>query len=221
MAYYRRRRYTPRRRKTFGRKRSWRRNFKRRTFRYNKSGQKIHYFTRHVDLGGFDITNGTSATYASYTFELNQIHNYTDFTAMYDSYRIKAVKLTFIPVTNVTFRSNTSNLAVEGTAFSGRFFSCLDFNDSTTPSSVNQVREYKNAKWTPYTRIHKRFLYPKVLYRLDENVNVNATQPWIPTASANVEHYCVKVAFEHPSTSLTGTYYTIEAKFYLAFKSPK
>lgn len=216
---YRKRRYTRRRRT--GRKRAWRRNFKTRNYRRTKSGT-LHQFVRFVNRGTVNCTTGTSSTFGTLSFKLSDVPTVTDFSNLYDQYRIKAVKVSFIPVTNVTFRSNSSDLAVVGTAMSDRFFTVLDFNDTTNPTSINAMREYKNCKWTPYTRIHKRFFYPKPLEEMSGNIPANPIgNPWVPTAFNNVDYYGLKWGFEHPSTIATGSYFTIECKYYLQLRQPK
>lgn len=217
MAYYRKRRYVRRRR---GRKRTWRRTFKSRKVRYGKSGT-IHQYIRFVNRGTVNCVAGTSGTYGSLTFKLSDVPAPTDFTNLYDAYRIKAVKVNFIPVTNVTFRQNAGDLAVSGTAYSDRFFTVLDFNDTTTPSTINQLREYKNCRYSSYTRVHKRFLYPKPLFEMSGNIPSTAGNPWIPTASTNVDYYGIKYGFEHPTSIATGTYFVIECKYYLQLRQPK
>lgn len=206
------------RRKRVNRKRVWRRKFKSRTSR-PQSG--VFNFVRFVNRGTVNVTSGTSATFGVLAFKLSDVPVPTDFTNLYDQYRIKAVKVNFIPVTNVTFRQSIGDLAVVGTAFSDRFFTVFDLNDATNPTSINAMREYKDCKWSPYTRIHKRFCYPKPLYEMSGNIPATGKSPWIPTSSTNVDYYGIKWGFEHPTSIATGTYFTIECKYYMQFRGPK
>ena len=162
MAYYRRYRKSYRR-KTYGRKRTWRRTFKSRSQYLNRRRQNIHQFTKFVNKQAIVGLTGTGHTAGALTFKISDITGWaTDFQTAYDQYRIKAVKVSFVPVSNIT--NFTTHLDGDSrTTFYNRIFTAFDPNDANAPSNSDQLREYKNAKWSPNNVVHKRFIYPKVL----------------------------------------------------------
>lgn len=183
--------------------------------------QPIHYFTRFADEGVVSTTANQGFTTGSIYFDLSTIPGYGEFTALYDFFKIKAVKVTFVPISNV-------NIVYTGDepAFYYRFYSCIDYNDRTVPASINVIREYGNCKFTPGLVLHKRFLHPKPVMTVDEDStsggNYGLSQgnrdPWIATASNQCEYYGVKYGFEHANQASVVPAYRCELKYYLAFK---
>lgn len=221
MAYYRPK---YRRRRTYGRKKTYRRRFKSRVGRTRvRKGQNIHYFSRFVGRGVLSGANGTSETFASYHFKLTDVPGWGDFQNSYDSFKIKGVKISFIPASNVT--SYQSNADFEQSAFSNRFFSVLDFNSDETFTTPNDAREYKTCKISPGNTIHKRFFYPKPTMTITESSGsyglATIGNPWISMASNTTRYYGIKCAVIHSTLTQNVDLYVIECKYYLAFKGPR
>lgn len=210
--YYRRRSYRkPRYQRSF-RKRNYRKKFNRR-YRTSRRGQRLYLYKRFCDYGELTISNAVN-TYAAYNFSLSDLPNYTEFTSLYDMYKVNAVKITFIPQVTQSVSSGTVN----NPNASSRFFSAIDYNDGTAPTSLDDLRQYQTCRMTPILRQHRRFIMkPKIL-----DSNGFSISPWMTTASATANYYGLKIAVEPmDSTSTTTMMYTIEAKFYLSFKQVK
>jgi len=231
MAYYRRYRksYRPRGYSYSGKsnylgKRGWRQNFKMRPSYVNRKKQNIYQFTKFVNKGVVIGANGTSVTAGSFTFKISDINGWSnDFQTAYDQFRIKAIKISFIPVANVT-NITTVDKADERTTYYSRIFTAFDPNDSTAPTSSNQLREYKNAKWTPNNVIHNRFIYPKVLTAVNEGNNTYGTaetrgSPWINMSSNQTQYFALKYTIDHPPLSADHELYAVECKYYIQLKN--
>ncbi|AWW06056.1 MAG: capsid protein [Cressdnaviricota sp.] len=206
MVYQRKTRRTMRKRKT----RTVRRRYVKK--RYNKRGQKLYNFTRHIDLGLLNA-DSVNPTLVAINFNLNNLPSSTEFTSLYDSYKINAVKIQFIP----QMTENVSLSTVNNPA-NARFFSVIDYNDSTAPTSINELREYQNCKMTTLLRTHTRYIYkPKIL-----DTSSYTISPWIATSSPSSIYRGIKVALEPMlSTITTSLAFRIEAKYYLSFKMVK
>jgi len=113
---------------------------------------------------------------------------------------------------------NNSLTAVNNPNASSRFFSAIDYNDGTAPTSVDEIREYATAKFTPILKTHKRVIYkPKILDSSSFSIS-----PWLTTASPGANYFGLKVAVEAMGSSgTTSMTYNIEAKFYMSFKNVK
>lgn len=183
----------------------------------------VHYFKRQADLGTIVVPDPISeAVGGSFQFSLGQVPGYTDFVQMYDMYKIKGVKVSFIPVANVT-GSSTTNMT--GTFYFNRLFTALDYN-SVQKLTPSQIREYRNCKWTPYNRIHKRWVVPKSsLTGQEGQVFPSRAEPWLSTSSINGGEYNGLLYAMDPlegSTLAPGlTLFKVEATFYIACKNPK
>lgn len=212
MPYYRyRRRRTTYRRRT-GIKRAYRRRFRART-RYSKRGQKLYLFKRFCDYGELSISNALP-TFAAYNFSLSDLPNSTEFTSLYDMYKINCVKISFIPQQTQSISIGSIN----NPNASARFFSAIDYNDGSAPTSLDDLRQYQSCKMTPILRTHKRVIFkPKIL-----DSNGFSISPWMSTASPSANYFGLKVAVEPmDSTTTTTMIYTVEAKLYMSFKQVK
>lgn len=220
-------------RKRTYRKKAWRKRFKARTRRQmikprygGMVQQPVHYYTQF--RGGVVITasSGTQNTYGTMHFKLSDLSNYTTFTSLYEFFKIKAVKVTFIPVSNVTDFGTTAFF--DQTAFSNRIITAFDYNDKTAPTSADELRRVKSCRVGFGTRIHKRFIYPKVLVTIDEDgPGINSygvgvmNNPWISTGYNQTEYFGIKYALVHPNLTTNTDMYSVEFKYYLAFKGRK
>lgn len=205
-----------RRRRTYARKKRTPRTYRRRFLRKRyskKTGQRIYRFTRHATYAPLIIQSVTETVYAQ-DFSLNDVWNYTEFTNLYDMYKICAVKIIFTPQQTVSNSLSSINNANAST----RFYSAIDYNDAATVT-VAQIREYQTCKMTPILKRHKRFIYPKIM---DYNLTYNPGKPWITCGAPAVNYYGLKCSIEPmDSSSTTSMEYSVEAKFYLMFKNVK
>lgn len=188
-----------------------RRRFTKRSRVSRRTGQKVNVFTRFVGLTSIVVDNVFGAN-GGYNFSLSDVPGYTEFTALYDSFKINAVKITFIPqMTQITNTGGTGN------PFNARFFSVIDKNDDAAPSSANALREYKTCKWSSITKMHKRYIYKPMLITADKF----SISTWQACDSPTVNYYGLKYFIEPTGiTGVTTTYeYRVEAKYYLSFKN--
>lgn len=235
---YRRRSFRPRR---MTRKRVYRKKFTR-TGRRNKGG--LYYFKRrtgtlfdwekNTTVTQITQASGNAPTHHNFAFRLQDVPGYTDWTSLYDAYRIRAVKLNFIPVANTSSSytpvEGTGTISIGGTPYSVRAFSAFDPNTDgvgvTGSSAVNQIREYQNSKWTPYNRIHKRYLKPRLMFSgasgSSYGYNMGGKQPWVQCSDGGSALYFGLPFVVEPSGFSDGSLlYKIEATFYMQFARPK
>lgn len=173
----------------------------------------LYYFKRHVDYGELTISN-TVNTYTVYNFSLSDLPNSAEFTGLFDMYKVTAVKVTFLPQQTQSISIGTIN----NPNASSRFFSVIDYNDGTAPSSIDELRQYQTCQFTSVLKPHTRYIpKPKIL-----DTNGFAISPWMSTASPNANYFGLKVAVEPmDSTSTLSMIYTVEVEMYLVFKQVK
>lgn len=194
-----------------------------------KQEEGTYFFKRFTGaLSTIALAAGTGTSFGAITFKLDDIPGYTEYTAMFDKYRINAVKIMFLPVSDNTLVATSQDTqAFRITEYANRFFTALDFNDATAPTTTNELRQYKYCKVTPYVRLHERYIKPRVLMTATESsgtfVYNTVARPWLSCADPEVQHYALKYAFDG-RTNASGspeTLYKIEAIYYMSFKDPK
>ena len=129
MAYrrtYRRRRLTRRPRRMMRRKPSR---------PLAKRAMKVHHFRRTFKAS--NISSTTTGVLGGYSFSLDQLPNYTEFTNLFDQYRINKIVVKFIP------NHNSSDVSASTQVISN-FNSVIDPTDATAPATGAELYEYQN-----------------------------------------------------------------------------
>lgn len=176
----------------------------------------VHNFTRYVELPNI-TTSTVSDKLGGETFKLTDLPSYTEFTNLFDKFRICAVKYEIVP--NWT----SSDINPIGTYQSvPNIFTVLDYNDITTPGSLSELLQYKNLKRTRGHLIHKRYIKPAVLAANYEGAVTTAYtsvwKRWLDTTDSGTLHYGLKYCIDQTSTAMT---YRVYAKYYIQCKDPK
>lgn len=114
-------------------------------------------FQRTV-TGQYDLAcDGINPTVGIYNFSLNDLPNSSDFTALFQTYCIAKVKLTFRPeyteLTDAALVSNAVNVNLN---------SAIDLS-GVTPTAVSDITQFQSCKSTGITKVHTRSFSPAVL----------------------------------------------------------
>ena len=139
------------------------------------------------------VNTGITATVVAYSFSLNDLPGYTEFTSMFQSYCIEQVEIWWRP--EYTVLSDSSALS---NAINVEFASAIDLVDSSPPVSVDALLEYQSVAHTPITLSHYRKIHPA--YLID---NVSPSCALISTASPSTNWYGVKCAVPACGTAMT------------------
>lgn len=178
--------------------------------------QPVQYFTRTAFYGSL-FTVGTSAPAPAVSqFSLNQVPNFSEMTQLYDQYQIKAIKYTLIP----KFTNNELNIGGGASAgILGNVWSVLDYDDSTTPLTLQELLQYQNIKRTRQDKVHKRYFKPKVAQTIGSNISPKANV-WLDCNTASTPHFGVKLWFDAlAGVSNTNITFDLVVKYYMAFKN--
>lgn len=227
-----RKRFVPRKNRRMVR----RRKFIKRAHRPRKFGGNptpVYYFKRFCELTTITAGADGSDVLVARPSRLDDLPNYTEFTALYDFYKIVGVKVRMLPffdnvpdndaggVFSATY-SSPSNL---------RIFSILDYNTLTPPTTINDMRQYQNCKVSRYVKGHKRYFVPKPVVEADSDLQAiqifsGKRNPWINTTYPSIDHFGLSVGIDasnlDPSKVASGDpLLRLEATYYVCFKNPK
>jgi len=154
----------------------------------------VYKFTRVVE-GTYDLsTDGINPTFAGLVFTLDSLPQYTDFTKLFDMYRITKVEIDWLPeYTELTDAALVSN------AVNVRFNSAVDLSDEAAPASVAEILQYQQLVSTGITKPHSRSWKP--------TINMSETNIpcycWVPTSEEGRKHYALKVAIPPTGVAMT------------------
>lgn len=196
-----------------------------------------HSFTRRCDVDQLDVTVDTSiagATYLSkaYVFKLDDLPNYTEFTTLFDSYRINKVVLyfSFTGNTNGMYDTYFRNMLPE-------MLYCIDDDDDTAPtadtSGWEQLQQYSRSRFiqignrgkSTYTIV----IYPSILGMAYNTSITTAYMPirrrFIDCDNEKVPHYGLKWMVRIPRITIGGNEcklaVNVGAKYYLTCRFPR
>lgn len=149
--------------------------------------------------------------FGAYNFALTDLTNFTEFTTLYDSFRIVGVKLMFVP--KIT---ENSNPAINH----GQFMYVPDYDDDTVPVNILEILERQSNKVKQIPgRPFKIFLRPKAQVNTTVSGGAQLKGNWLKcSTSTATPHYGLKWAWQNSNSSITLDVYMT---FYLKFKGVK
>lgn len=180
---------------------------------YKQPKNPVRFVKRHTDYFTV-IVNGVTGVLGAFNFTLASVPNYTEFTNLYDQYKISAISVCFYPrQTEVT-----TLLPADSAKANARFLSAIDYNDDTAPASFDAIREYESCKVTSCVEKHEVYI-KEPLFLNNSGQNVNG---WVSTANPSTRFYGLKYGCEPTLVSGANPFtYQVECVFYMAFKNVK
>lgn len=205
---------SPYRRKYKARKAQMRRKRAQRG-RIGKFRQPVQYFKRSkYNVGAITVPVATTVLSGA-SFTLGDLPDVTDFTALYDQYKILGIKVEWLP------RGNNSDIQAQNSI--SRFFSVIDRDDDNGPASIDQLTQYESCKMTNTTQTHKRYFRPSI--RVEVPLASGGTgfaikgPTWIDTTNTNVKHYGLKVGVQGALSGTGSIFFDAQLTMYLAFRN--
>ncbi len=180
---------------------------------------KAYRFVRSAFYNTLTASSGN--TFASGNFKLSDLPNYTDFTALFDRYRFVAVVVKFVPTTQPTEVGSSTSLIGDNPVV----YTVIDYDDSATPLSVDELRQFDTAQVNPIGTYFERVLVPKAALGSYSGTFASYSQApqymWHDCNSPNIQFYGLKWASTAFSTSGTTALYQMEVDYILEFSNPR
>jgi len=166
------------------------------------------------------LTRSTGAL----SFKLSDLPQYTEFTALFDRYRITGVKLQIMP--RICMQT-PAGAQVAATAYSPSIFHTIDYDDATTPSDYTALAQYDQCKVQWEYKPFKVWLKPRAAqaqYASGAFTSYGNSDPkqWMDVASPDIVYYGWKWATNDYSASMNGNqYWDVHSTYYLEFMNPR
>lgn len=172
-------------------------------------------FTRQVHKGTVTAQNGD--TMVGISFSLSDLPSSSDFTSLFDQYRIAQVTLKFVPTAQNFGQSTTA------TDFP-TVLTVIDLDDSVAAANPDGLRQYGTCLSVGNGTYFERVLTPRFAVAAYSGAFTSYAQSnphqWIDCNSPGVIHYGVKWATT-PITTTSGSYvlYNVEATYVIQCRS--
>lgn len=160
-----------------------------------RSMMRVHHFKRTYQ--GSDITASSSGNaLGALSFRLTSIPESTEFTYLFDVYRINLIVWKLVP----SFTSFDAN-PVSTNVLCPNVHTVIDHDDDTDPSNLNAMLQYSTYRMSRGNRTIKRVFRPSILQETVKELSGNTIvstsktqryKQWIDCEDAATEHYGVK-----------------------------
>lgn len=161
-----------------------------------------------------------TATGAAYSWTLSAIPSVSEFTSLYDQYRIRKIVMTFYP----RYNSHGSNDYTATFTQIPSWVSAIDLDDSTTPTSANELLQYPGAKLHPWNRPFKRVIYPRSAMAMYSGAFTSygsaPGKQWLDCASDGILYYGLKMYTTTYSSANNGDSpaWDVKIDYYVQFR---
>lgn len=164
----------------------------------------VHHFKRTAEL--IPIQGATASgvpidTLGSLVFSIGLVPNVSEFSQLYDMYKINGIKLKLVPA------QTGSDLNAPATAqYMPDLWTVIDYDDGNTPTK-NDLLQYPGLKVTRGNQVHSRYFKPAVSAEIYRSAVTTSYAPkwkqWLDFAVTDVPHYGIKY-FAHAASSAAG-----------------
>jgi hypothetical protein len=172
------------------------------------------------------IVSGTTVpTTGFFTFQFSDVASSANLSSDFEWFRIDKVKVHFQAL-DTTVLNNNSTSAIQ--TMTPNFAAAVDTNGvGYTPSTIAQVLNYANSKYTVATRDLRftfRPIYNSQTYKSSTQVGYAPGELMLRTADANEPHYGLLYWMDVPggANPVAGAYaYNVIVKYYITFAGGK
>lgn len=181
-----------------------------------------HRYKRTYGSGPIQTSGTTGQFLAGYYFTLDALPNYTELTALYDSYRIDYI------VFRLSCRTNNADLNTMTTNDDTSLpivYTVIDRDDSVNPASIDELREYSKCKIHYIGEKNKRTIYikwkPNNLQQLYLSAVATGYAPvfgqYLDCANPNIPYYGLKLGIDAKGSGVARTTYVFDVEQTLYF----
>jgi len=162
------------------------------------------------------LAANTGDTLRAFNFTLGSLPNATEYTNLFDQYRILEVILSFVPYSTAAISSTVAS------AYPGLIATWLDYDDSNLPANIAEGQQYdsyqRNICTAPFDRVvHPRSAVASYSGSFASYDNVYGN--WHDSNSPNVQHYGLKLCITGATFTSSTNIYEVEATVTLQCRS--
>jgi len=177
----------------------------------------VYQFSRNWDYGA--IAKAAADQGAAQSFQLSDLPNYTEFTTLFDSYRIQSVEVIF-------------DLAVPFSVATTQIWPTIivwpDYDDATAPATqaiADQVMVAERLQFSNATTQFRRRVVPKLAVSVQSagptTVNaVNMPASWIDCGYPSVNHFGMKWWVKNYNTGVSAAI-NVSYRYHFMMREPR
>lgn len=177
----------------------------------------LHHFKRTTFQNNLSITlDGSGNAFQAHAWAFADLTNSSSFQRLWDAYRIRKIKLEFLPVANQSpYTSPTSG-------YVPKIVLAADYDDESVPTSIENMLQRAGSKLKTFSRSQSKIISPAIAGEaFVSQLTQGYTQKkgaWVPTASPDVKQYGIKVAFTGLPSQVVN--YHMRTTYWFSMKQP-
>lgn len=187
---------------------------------YNGAPQTSFTTDANGQFFGVFIGQGLSSVFTSNV--VLSMPNITEFTTLFDQYKILSYSVTFIP----RFDSRDTAYGPGTVADIPTIYWVTDQDDATIPTTANQLMEHPKVRYARMNRpVTLTILHPCIADSIYSSAVVTgyATRkaPWIDCNSASVQHFGIKYFIQGPPNRDYTSLFDVKSETRFLVKNPR
>lgn len=187
------------------------------------NGQIYRFKRKRHDSAIITYNAVATESHGAFKFKLSDLPSYTEFTSLFDKYRITGIRAYFMPRANIVNQSNLTSSFTEIPPI----ITVVDYDDASGTDTYTQLEQYENAKvhyeFKPFS-VYFKPMIAVAAYQGAFTGYSSSRKMWIDAASPDVEYYSLKWASLPYSAGNSTTVYPawdIMFTYYLQCKYPR
>lgn len=201
------------------------------------TGDTVYQFKRQCELPAWyfsalgvdtqypsNVINSNFNYYGYFKFALSDLPGYTDFTNLFEAFRIKAVTLKFIPIkgTSHDVTPQVTSANAEYSAVLMPMAVAAEKSAITTNPTFASILEDQGSRVLLSDKVHTLHITNPKLYQPADGLTVaGLASPWLDTATAGgaaAHMYGAKFRFQDTTTATQAISYRVYATYHIECK---
>jgi len=181
----------------------------------NLLGNQVYKMSSSWESGAVLTSSTTVFVGAGINFQLGNIPAASQLATVFDQYRIDLVEVWITP------RVTAATGGAYSTTTYGNFCSVIDYDDSNTPATIDELTAFQTAIITNGLDGHYHRFTPHAAFGVYSGTFTsfgNITAPWIDAASLFVQHYGLKIGITATTASQV---YDMYQRLTLSFRNTR
>jgi hypothetical protein len=177
--------------------------------------QQVCTFRRSYSLA--TLAANTGDTLYSFYFTIGNTPGATDFTNLFDQYRIMEAVVTFVPYVNTVPSGTANSPGIIGT--------WIDYDDANLPANLQEGQQYesyqRNQCTVPFVRVIRPRSAVATYGGSTFNGYGNVYGMWQDSANTAVQYYGLKLCIHNATYASSTNVYEIEVTLTFQCRSPR
>jgi hypothetical protein len=186
----------------------------------NRFRQEVFDYEEVVDRA--NIISQNVPVYLGINFHINELSSTSNFSNIYDSYRIRRVDVLFraVCVQMVVSGSSSTDDSVQNIP---EVYTAIDLDDSSAPTAIADLERYATMMQCLATSSFVRKFTPRYLTPIYNGLSsayaLGDPNVWLDLANSNIPHYALKFAMTPDSGANNNArfVYAVTIKYHVQF----